>query len=107
MHTVVSTVNIPDALMPATASSSLKSQWTVLTAQCAVDLLKKASMDVPQELLEASLPTSLPRSQRNAWDADHKGSSGDVDVDGSRRQRQRRERGGNASGVSVATTPAV
>lgn len=91
MHPLVSTVNVPDALMPAATSPSLKSQWAVLSAQCAVDLLTKASMDVPEELLKASLSAS--RFQKSAPDPARKGNSySAVDIDGSRRQGQHHEK---------------
>jgi hypothetical protein len=102
MHTVAVTVNIPATLVPATTQSSLKREWTTLTAQCAVDLLEKASMDVPQELFKAAGPTSLPRFQTSITaDANGNGNNvGDVGVDGSWRQRQRH---GNVKS-SAATT---
>ena len=88
LHSVTSTVKVPATLVSAT-SPSLNKEWTNITARCAVDLLQKASMDVPQELLEASVKTVLPRFS----------ASTGGDTDGMRYSQNERQRTTRSSSV--------
>lgn len=54
MQKVSTTLKVPNDLIPAVTSPELRREWAILSAQIASELLEKASMEVPKELLEAS-----------------------------------------------------
>lgn len=51
---VSATIKVPKPLIPAATSPELRKEWAILSARIASELLEKASMEVPKELLEAS-----------------------------------------------------